>query len=72
MTEPMIRSLFTTFKIPDDWTPDQALAVVEFIGDLREAIWAHYGEQLIDAYRQQHLSDIGAPSSGSPPDDFSF
>ena len=22
--------------------------------------------------REQHLSDIGAPSSGSPPDDFSF
>ena len=26
MTEPTIRSLFT-FKIPDYWTPDQALAM---------------------------------------------
>jgi hypothetical protein len=40
MTAPTIRSLFT-FTIPDYWTPDQALAIVEFIGDLREAIWAH-------------------------------
>ena len=53
MTEPTIRSLFT-FKIPDCWTPDQALAIVEFIGDLREAIWAHYHDQLIDVYREQH------------------
>ena len=41
MTEPTIRSLFP-FTIPDRWTPEQALAVVEFIGDLREAIWAHH------------------------------
>lgn len=71
MTEPAFRSLFT-FTIPDYWTPDQALAVAEFIGDLREAIWVHYGEQLIDAYREQHLSDTGGPSSATPPDDFSF
>ena len=50
MTEPTFRSLFT-FQIPDYWTPEQALAVVEFIGHLREAIWGHYGQQLIDAYR---------------------
>ena len=71
MIEPTIRSLFT-FKIPDYWTPDQAFAIVEFIGDLREVICAHYGEQLIDAYREQHLSDTGGPSSGTSPDDISF
>ena len=71
MTDPTIRSLFT-FNIPDYWTPDQAFAIVEFIADLREAIWAHYGAQLADAYREQHLSDAGGPSSDTPPDDVSF
>jgi hypothetical protein len=36
--------------------------IVEFIGDLREAIFAHYGEQLSDAYREQQQPDIGGPS----------
>jgi hypothetical protein len=71
MIEPTIRSLFT-FKIPDYWTPDQAFAIVEFIGDLREAIWAHYHDQLIDVYREQNLSDTGAPSSSPPPSDDCF
>ena len=66
MTEPTGKSGFT-FHLPDYWTPDQALAVVEFIDDLREEIWAHYHEQLIDAYRQLHSSDIGGSSSDAPP-----
>jgi hypothetical protein len=61
----LFRSLFT-FKIPDYWTPEQALAIVEFIGDLREAIWGLYGQQLIDAYREQQQSNIDR-SSGIPP-----
>jgi hypothetical protein len=60
MTEPTFKSRFI-YHLPDYWTPEQALAVVEFIGDLREAIWAHYGEQLIDAYRELHQSDQGKP-----------
>jgi hypothetical protein len=70
MTEPTCKSRFI-YHLPDYWTPEQALAVVEFIGDLREAIWAHYGEQLIDAYREQQQSDICSPSS-TPPRDTSF
>jgi hypothetical protein len=68
MTEPTFKSRFI-YHLPDYWTPEQVLAVVEFIGDLREAIWAHYGEQLTEIYRQQHLCE---PSSATPPDDRSF
>jgi hypothetical protein len=40
---------------------------VKFIGDLREAIWAHYQEQLVGAYRELHASDDDkGPSSGAP------
>jgi hypothetical protein len=70
MTEPTIRSLFT-FTIPDYWTPEQAHAIVEFIGDLRESIWAHYGQQLIDAYREQQQSNIDGPYD-TPTRDSSF
>jgi hypothetical protein len=43
MTSPSFKSRFTFF-LPNYWTPEQALAVVEFIGDLREAIWGHYSD----------------------------
>jgi len=43
------RSRFTIpFEVPAYWTPEQAIAVVELLGDLGELIWAHYGVQLIE------------------------
>jgi hypothetical protein len=30
------------FTVPDDWTPEQALAVFELLDDLREVIGARY------------------------------
>ena len=40
--------------IPAYWTPEQAFAVVELLDDLRDRIWAHYGVQLLDQYREQY------------------
>ena len=57
------RLLTIPFAIPAYWTPEQALAVVELLDDLRELIWAHYGMQVIDEARQQHQS-----GSDSQPD----
>src|SRR3984893_15815564 len=42
------------FKIPAYWTPEQAFAVVQLLDDLRDRIWAHYGVQLLDQYREQY------------------
>jgi len=39
---------------PAYWTPEQAFAVVELLDDLRDRIWAHYGVQLLDQYRDQY------------------
>jgi hypothetical protein len=39
--------------IPRTWTPEQALAVFEFIEDLRNAICAIYNVQLQDLLREQ-------------------
>jgi hypothetical protein len=60
------RALLTIpFAIPAYWTPEQALAVIELLDDLRELIWAHYGVQVIDAAREQHMSDSGRSQSAT-------
>ena len=41
------------FMLPDDWSPAQALAVVELLDDLRERICARYQTPLHDLLREQ-------------------
>lgn len=41
-----------TIDIPNDWTPHQAMIVVELLDELRERIWDQYHHQLLDAYRE--------------------
>jgi hypothetical protein len=50
--------------LPAYWTPEQACAVVELLDDLRDRIWAHYGVQLFDQYREQY-----GPTDGDHTDD---
>ena len=56
------------FLIPDNWSADQALAIVELIDDLRERIVAHYQIPLNDLLHEQrappdnpHLREIDDP-----------
>lgn len=56
------------FLIPDNWSADQALAVVELIDDLRERIAAHYQIPLNELLNEQrarpdnpHPRDIDDP-----------
>lgn len=56
------------FLIPEDWSADQALAVVELIDDLRERICMHYQVQLHEQLQEQrvppvnpHLNDVDDP-----------
>ena len=41
------------FIIQDDWSPQQALAVVELLDDLREVIWNRYQLELFELLREQ-------------------
>ena len=43
--------MLPTSAIPDDWSPDQALAVYEFLDALRERVWDRYQEQIIEQFR---------------------
>jgi hypothetical protein len=64
MTPPSTRLLLTMpFAIPAYWTPEQALAVVELLEDLRDLIWSHYGAQLRDEYRELYGSPRFGPSA---------
>ncbi len=37
--------------IPDYWTPEQALAVYEFLDELRDRVWDLYREQIQEQCR---------------------
>lgn len=41
------------FLIQEDWSPDQALAVIELLDDLREVIWQRYQVPMQDLLRAQ-------------------
>ena len=69
MSTPSTRLLLTIpFAIPAYWTPEQALAVVELLEDLRDKIWSHYAAQLQEEYRGLYREH----SNSADPDDRSF
>lgn len=54
------------FLIDADWTPTQALAVVELLDDLRDRIWAHYELQLYEYLREDRITTTDT-SDDDPP-----
>jgi hypothetical protein len=44
------------FTVDDTWTPEQALAVMELLDDLRHRVWTHYGLAIQDLLREQHIA----------------
>ncbi|OXC74864.1 hypothetical protein [Caballeronia sordidicola] len=46
------------FLIPDNWSANQALAVVELIDDLRERICTHYQFALHELQREQRTPPV--------------
>ena len=47
--------------VPTHWSPEQALAVLECLQALREAVWARYGPQAQQAWRDQLVLDQAPP-----------
>ncbi len=44
------------FLIDPNWSPDQALAVIELLDDLRDRIWSHYEIALLNTFREERIS----------------
>ena len=50
------------FTVPTHWSAEQALAVLEGLQAVREAVWAVYGQQAQQAWRDQLVPDHGPPA----------
>lgn len=73
-TLPSGRQRGIAFILPDDWTPEQAFAVLELLDDLREQICAHYQIPIQDFLRddQQYQPLPPADTTADGTDDPSF
>ena len=52
--------------IDPDWSPDQALAVIELLDDLRHRIEAHYERVLQQRLRDDRVTENDANITDSP------
>ena len=50
------------FIIPDDWSPEQALAVFELLDDLRHIIWERYQLQIQELLQEQRCTNVASES----------
>lgn len=42
--------------IDPNWSPEQALAVIELLDDLRDLIWSHYELALVQKFREERVA----------------
>ena len=42
--------------IDPHWSPEQVMAVVELLDDLRDRIWAHYDVALMTQFREDRVT----------------
>ena len=52
--------------IDPHWSPEQAMAVVELLDDLRDRIWSHYEIALLDKLREERVTQFNAEITDPP------
>ena len=52
--------------IDQNWSPDQAMAVIELIDDLRDRIWSHYEIVLQQKFRDERITEYDIAISDPP------
>jgi hypothetical protein len=55
-----LQELFTC-RLPDHWTPEQALAVHEALEALGDALWRGYGTQIQQLLLEDRLTEHATP-----------
>jgi hypothetical protein len=60
------------FIIPDDWSPEQALAVVELLDDLHHIICERYQLQLQELLQEQRGTNVASKSDSIGESDLPF
>lgn len=41
--------------IDPNWSPEQVMAIIELLDDLRERIWSHYETVLLDKFQSDRV-----------------
>ena len=59
-----------TLIIPTDLTPEQAIAIDVFLGELQEALYQCYGEQMRQCYAEQYQADLIVESEQDKVEEF--
>ena len=59
----------STIDIPEYWTAKEALAMFEFIDEIRECIWNQYDIQIAEAMREDRRTDTALPQGSEHFDD---
>ncbi len=57
-------------SLPTHWSPEQALAIFEFLQALREQLWEMYGSAAQQAWCDQLMPDEEPPQPPDPNDPF--
>mgnify|MGYP006273019221 FL=1 len=52
--------------IDPDWSPEQVIAVIELLDDLRERIWSHYETVLLDKFKRDRVTGYNLDISDPP------
>ena len=52
--------------IDPNWSPEQAMAVIELIDDLRDRIWSHYEIVLQQKFRDERITEYDVDISDPP------
>lgn len=52
--------------IDPHWSPEQVMAVIELLDDLRERIWAHYEVVLLDKFAADYVTHYDVEISDPP------
>ncbi|WP_176061471.1 hypothetical protein [Paraburkholderia sp. BCC1876] len=55
------------FVVPDDWTPEQALAVFELLDDILDVVRQHYARQLHESLHAQRANHGDTRVRDDPP-----
>jgi hypothetical protein len=62
-----LKSLGLPFVVPDDWNPEQVLAMFELLDDLLAAITDFYGDQLHALLRERRRPAVATPATDRGP-----
>jgi len=64
---------YAPLQVPEDWTPEEALRVYEYLNQAAEAVWERYEVELLPLVRSDpSAADLTQPDLFGPDDELPF